>query len=101
MLKRSAREPIASPGEVLTAAEKAPEAFRIDAYYLSVSMMRDKGHSWRRIADWLAEFRIEISYVHLRRVFRAESERLARLPRPAPQMNSPAASEDEEKWTRL
>ena len=99
----AARTPIASPERVLAAAEAAPEAFRIDAYFPAILRLREKGHSWRQIALWLRKFNLEISYVHLRRLFGAESERrtpIRRLPPPAaPAAASPSA--DEEKWTRL
>jgi hypothetical protein len=100
----TAKVKIASPESVLAAAEEAPAAFRIDPYYPAIARMREKGHSWRGIALWLREFNIQISYVHLRRLFGAEGQRRAPdLPVPPPPATGagPAPSADEEKWTRL
>jgi len=72
---------IASPKAVLSAAEKAPRVFNIGAYFRALYLMRDKGHSWRYLTEWLRQFNIEISYVHLNRLYAQESERLSRLTR--------------------
>lgn len=72
---------IASPKAVLKAAEKAPRVFSIGAYFRAIYVMREKGHSWRAIEEWLRQFNIEVSYVHLRRLFVQESERLSKLSR--------------------
>jgi len=96
--------PIPSPDLVLAAAEEAPEAFRIEAYHSAILRLREKGHSWRRISDWLREFNIEVSYVHLRRLFGAESAQRSAA-QSAAEPPAPAVAEapnaDEEKWTRL
>jgi hypothetical protein len=75
------RKEISPPDDVLRAAEAAPRVFHIAAYYTPIWVMREKGHSWRAIATWLEQFHIEVSYVHLRRLFVQENRRLARLTR--------------------
>ena len=77
--KKAISETIGSPEDVLAAAEFAAPVFHIARYYRSVRLMREKGYSWREISNWLKQFRIEISYVHLRRLFVEENERLATL----------------------
>lgn len=67
---------IASPDVVTAAAEKAPRVFHIGAYFRPIFLMREKGHSWRFISDWLRQFNIEVSYVHLRRLYVQEDARL-------------------------
>ena len=70
---------IADPETVLKAAEAAPRVFNIAVYFHPLSLMREKGHSWRFIADWLKGFNIEISHVHLHRLYTKEDARLDRL----------------------
>jgi hypothetical protein len=70
---------IESPAKVLAAAELAVPVFNMAIYYRSVRLMREKGYSWRELADWLKQFRIEVSYAHLRRLFIAENKRLSKL----------------------
>lgn len=41
--------------------------------------MRQKGYSWRYLSDWLAGFNIELSHVHLHRLYSAEDIRLSKL----------------------
>lgn len=72
---------LAPPDVVLAAAQAAPHVFSISEYYPSLYLMREKGYSWRYISDWLKEFQIEISYVHLHRLYAKEHLRLTRLTR--------------------
>jgi len=76
---KATRGAIASPEEVLAAAELAVPVFHIAKYYGSIRLLRKKGYSWRWISDWLKQFRIEVSYVHLRRLFVEEDKRLSLL----------------------
>ena len=78
-LANNARKVIASPEAILTAAEKAPVVFNIAAYFQPIYIMREKGHSWRDLAVWLKQFIIEISHVHLRRLYVQEDIRLSKL----------------------
>ena len=82
--KRSAKkvqssEKIADPETLLAAAEKAPSVFSIAGYFRPIYVMRRKGYSWRHLREWLHGFNIEISPVHLRRLYVQENERLSRL----------------------
>jgi hypothetical protein len=77
--KLADRASIGSPEEVLAAAELAAPVFHIAKYYRAIRLMREKGYSWRGVAEWLKQFGIEISYVHLRRIYVAEDKRLARF----------------------
>lgn len=43
--------------------------------------MRKKGYSWRYLADWVKGFNIEVSHVHLHRLYTAEDARLDKLTR--------------------
>jgi hypothetical protein len=113
-----------SPEAVLAAAERAPRAFDMAAYHPAIRIMREKGNSWRDLAIWLRRFEIEISYVHLRRLYIQENARIARLGtgpaqeqgralgavvpvaqsegRPAVVPGSgDSDADDEAKWTRL
>jgi hypothetical protein len=97
---------VAPPAAVLAAAEAAPPAFEIAAYYQAIRLMREKGNSWRGLAEWLKEFNIEISYVHLRRLFRREQDRLTRTGEEQPASLGVRATaalmrEDEKDWTLL
>ncbi|MDB6094524.1 MAG: hypothetical protein JWM32_2086 [Verrucomicrobia bacterium] len=65
----------------MKAAIKAPRVFSIGAYFQPIYLMREKGHSWRFLAEWLQQFNIEISHVHLSNLFAREDERLSRLTR--------------------
>jgi len=67
------------PETVLKAAAKAPRVFNMESYFRSIYIMRDKGHSWRDLSEWLKQFNIEISHAHLRRLYIEEDERLTRL----------------------
>jgi hypothetical protein len=78
-LNREISGEIALPATVLEAAEKAPRVFHIAAYYRPIRVMRDKGYSWRELAEWLEQFNIQVSYVHLRRLFLHEDDRLSQL----------------------
>lgn len=71
----------ASPADVLAAAQKAPRVFSIGAYYHPIYVMREKGHTWRYLAEWLQQFNIKISHVHLHRLYQAEEARLTQLTR--------------------
>jgi hypothetical protein len=103
-IRQAAESKIAPPAVVIAAAEAELPAFRIEAYYPAVLRLREKGHSWRRIAEWLGEFNIEISYVHLRRLFAAESQRRSAAADPlagGASAGDGSETDDEEKWTRL
>jgi hypothetical protein len=63
------------PGVLLAAAEKAPRRFEIVAYLPALQVMRGKGYSWRQLGEWLRGFNIEISPVHLRRLYVGETNR--------------------------
>ena len=54
---------IAEPETVLNAAKAAPKVFHIAPYFQALYVMRDKGHSWRYLSDWLVQFNIRISHV--------------------------------------
>jgi hypothetical protein len=81
------------------------------SYFPAIRVMREKGHSWRDLAGWLRRFEIEISYVHLRRLYLQESARMEKLGAgPAPDREGRSAAvpvgadsdgDDEAKWTRL
>jgi hypothetical protein len=73
-------EKIISPPEaVLAAAQKAPRVFSIVTYFSAIYVMRKKGHSWRALSEWLEQFNIEVSHVHLNRLYAQEDERLSQL----------------------
>ena len=72
---------IAEPATLLKAANEAPTVFSVAAYFTPLYVMRQKGHSWRYIADWLKGFHIEVSHVHLNRLYVKEDARLSRLTR--------------------
>jgi hypothetical protein len=78
---RPAAGEIMPPSAVMEAARKAPRVFHIAAYFQAIYVMREKGHSWRYLADWLAQFNIQISHVHLSRLYAQEDERLSQLTR--------------------
>ncbi len=77
--KSQSTRPIAAPAELLAAAETAPSIFNIAAYFTSIYLMREKGYSWRQLEAWLEKFGIEISAVHLRRLYVSEDARLTEL----------------------
>lgn len=80
--RQKAIEPVvADPETVLKAAEAAPSVFNIPSYFKALYLMRKKGHSWRSLADWLTQFNIRISHVHLHRLYTAEDARLDKLTR--------------------
>ncbi len=66
---------MADPGVLLAAAEEAPRRFDIVAYLPALQVMRGKGYSWRQLGEWLRGFNIEISPVHLRRLYVGETDR--------------------------
>jgi hypothetical protein len=70
---------IAAPETLLKAAESAPNVFNIATYFRPLYVMRGKGYSWRYLADWLKGFNIEVSHVHLHRLYIKEDLRLDRL----------------------
>lgn len=80
-VKKSERDQrMADPEVVLKAANSAPTVFSIGPYFLALYVMRKKGHSWRYLADeWLKRFNIEISHVHLHRLYTKEDARLDKL----------------------
>jgi hypothetical protein len=78
--RRDRSKLIAAPGVLLKAAQDAPTVFSIGPYFPSLYVMRNKGHSWRFLADeWLRKFNIYISHVHLHRLYTKEDARLDRL----------------------
>lgn len=77
--KRTA--PLASPNALLAAAKAAPHVFSISEYFHPLYVMRQKGYSWRYLADWLKGFNIEVSHVHLHRLYVKEDARLDRFNR--------------------
>lgn len=74
---------MADPGVLLAAAEKAPRRFEIVAYLPALQVMRGKGYSWRQLGEWLRGFNIEISPVHLRRLYVGKTDRPGRENPPA------------------
>lgn len=70
---------IATPAEMLAAAEAAPAVFHISAYFRPIYVMRQKGHSWRDLVKWLQQFNVDVSHAHLRRLYMHEDRRLSRL----------------------
>lgn len=81
--KRQAKDNdcIADPDTVLKAAKAAPTVFSIAAYFQALHLMRQKGHAWRYLSEWLKQFNISISHVHLHRLYVAEDARLDKLTR--------------------
>jgi hypothetical protein len=79
---KRAKRSIPSPDTLLEAANKAPQVFNVSAYFKPLYVMRKKGHPWRYLAGvWLKSFNIEISHVHLHRLYSKEDARLSRLSR--------------------
>ena len=78
MPARAARR-IADPETLLAAAEEAPSVFNMATHFRPVFVMRQKGYSWRHLGEWLRDFNIEISPVHLRRLYVQEDKRLSKL----------------------
>lgn len=72
---------IALPETLLSAANAAPNVFNIAAYFTPLYVMRKKGYSWRYLADWLKGYNIEVSHVHLHRLYIKEDARLDKLSR--------------------
>lgn len=78
---RRTRRKMADPGALLRAAESAPRRFDIGGYFQALHLMREKGYSWRHLGEWVRGFNIEISHVHLRRLYVLENERQRRTTR--------------------
>lgn len=76
---RLTRRKMADPGALLRAAESAPKRFDIGGYFQALRIMREKGYSWRHLGEWVRGFNIEISHVHLRRLYVLENERQGRM----------------------
>lgn len=79
-VSRTSRQ-IVAPEILLEAANAAPTVFNIAAYFTPLYVMRKKGYSWRYLADWLKGFNIEVSHVHLHRLYLKEDARLDKLTR--------------------
>lgn len=79
LVRKASPPEIADPKAVLMAAEAAPRVFNVAEYFRSLYVMRAKGYSWRYLADWLKGFNIEVSHVHLHRLYVKEDLRLDRL----------------------
>lgn len=75
--KPERQQRISDPETMLAAAEKAPSVFNISSYFRALYVMRQKGYSWRDLESWAAKFGINISAVHLRRLYVQENARLA------------------------
>ncbi|MFI5358290.1 MAG: hypothetical protein ACHQ4G_13235, partial [Opitutales bacterium] len=59
----------ADPASLLVEAQRAPAAFDIAAYFPPLQIMRQKGYSWRALAQWLENYGLKVSAVHLRRLY--------------------------------
>ena len=70
---------LADPKTILRAANAAPHIFNIAEYFRPLYVMREKGYSWRFLSNWLVGFGIEVSHVHLHRLYVKEDARLSRL----------------------
>lgn len=79
LIARPAKKKIADPETVLRAAKAAPKVFSVGAYFSALYVMRRKGHSWRFLSTWLRQFNIDISHVHLHRLYVKEDARLSAL----------------------
>ena len=87
---------MAEPEALLLAAKAAPKLFDIGGYFEALQVMREKGYSWRHLGEWVRGFNIEISHVHLRRLYVQESERQART---AAQNTGEAGESGPERWS--
>lgn len=76
---RKTNSPVSEPDVLLQAAKAAPRVFSISVYFHALYVMRQKGYSWRYLADWLKGFNINVSHVHLHRLYLKEDMRLDRL----------------------
>ena len=57
------------PDLLLRAAEQEPDFQTLSAYVDSVRTLRDKGFSYREIADWLSERGVEADHNAVYRVY--------------------------------
>lgn len=65
-----------TPQQLLVAAKALPPKSDLDAYYETVATLRDKGLTWREIADWLGQHGVETDHAKVFRMFsRREQER--------------------------
>lgn len=70
-----------TPQQLLAAAQALPPRPDLDAYYETVVTLRDKGLTWREIADWLGQHGVVTDHAKVFRMFtRREEERSFRVP---------------------
>ena len=48
------------PQDLLSSAERMPEKVSLSRYWESVSALREKGYSWREIAEWLEKHGLKV-----------------------------------------
>ncbi len=57
------------PDEITAAAKAAPSKVRLEEYREAVQVLRDKGFTWREIAEFLTERGIPTDHTRLHRLF--------------------------------
>ena len=60
--------------EILTAAKAAPEKQHLEEYRESVEILRDKGFTWREIAEFLSERGVPTDHTRVYRMFGKSKE---------------------------
>ena len=56
--------------DLLKEAEAAPDKRGLEAHREAISLLRDKGHTWRQIAEFLTERGINTDHTKVLRMFR-------------------------------
>lgn len=70
-----------TPQKLLAAAKALPPKANLDDHYGTIVTLRDKGLTWREIAEWLCENGIETDHAKVFRMFnRRENERAFVIP---------------------
>lgn len=64
-----------TPEELLSSAERAPLKFKLGPYWNTVETLRQKGYSWREIAQWFTSKGLKVHHSRLQRY----EERLAAM----------------------
>ncbi len=54
-----------TPAEILREAKREPERQRLDTYREAISTLRDKGFTWREVADFLRERGVDTDHTKL------------------------------------
>lgn len=55
--------------EILAAAKEAPAKVQLDEYREAIESLRDKGYTWREIADFLSERGVSVDHTRIYRMF--------------------------------